>query len=87
MNLDSAILIRIATDILYHLELDGHVVFHVVLPKETPFIDVREYLHIYNYEQLFAFLQLHVTRVRQLSPGQPVSFGLNSACFVLDHEV
>ena len=36
-------------------------IFHIVFPKDNEFLDVRQYLHVFHYEQLFSFLQLHIT--------------------------
>lgn len=56
-------LMRLATDILFNLEISAHPEFHIVFPKENEFLDVRQYLHVVHYEQLFGLLQLHITLV------------------------
>lgn len=37
-------LIRLATDILFNLEVNSMPVFHIVFAKESPHLDVRQYL-------------------------------------------
>ena len=64
-------LLRLATDILFNLEVNSMAVFHVVFLKETPYLDVRQYLHVCHYEQLFAFLQIHIMLVSSV-PNQEV---------------